>query len=164
MNKRHKTNCPLCKHPEIEYIEQLYGDWHIPSELIGMFDLVGPGKTYENESAAYRGIERHMTASRKPIDRRAKNAIGLLRCFARNGAKAIGKADPSVLLPAGQRAAAKLGEITVGTKHHIEAQLGFPDVRSLTNKQLESTIEATAKSISGKRQSSASDSHQQADL
>jgi hypothetical protein len=152
VTKRHQANCPLCKHPLIGQIEQLYGNWYSPAELLKIFDLVGPGKTYENESAAYRGIGRHMTASRRPLDRRERNGAGLIRCFAWNRTKVLAKADPNVLVLAGQRALAMLMQLELRTKYNHRSEIGYLDVRNMSNEQLNSIIDGTAKSILDKRQ------------
>ena len=144
MTRRHQANCPLCKHPLINQIEQLYGDWYSPAELLKIFDLVGAGKTYENESAAYRGIERHMTASKKPIDRRRTNGAGLFRCFARNEGKTLAKADPNILAQAAMQAATMLGKLELQAKRQHESKIGYLDVRNMSDEQLDSIIEHSA--------------------
>ncbi len=142
MNKKHKSNCPLCGHPDIERIEQLFGDWHMPAELIRIFNLVGPGRTYENESAAFRGIKRHMAASRKPLYRRIRNAEGAFRCYARSGPQAIAKLDQVTLYRMGLETMAKLGEMTASTQHHLDGECRLPPPQSLDDIQLKAMLVA----------------------
>ena len=146
MRNRHRSNCPLCRHPQLVEIERLYGDWYSQKELIDMFDLVGEGKTYENESAAYRGILRHMTVRRTPLDRRAENCLGLLRCFARNGVDVMTKVEPEVMLSIAQKAAAKLGEIVHGTKQNVKGEVML-DVRTMSDQDLQALIRAAAANL-----------------
>ncbi len=142
MNKKHKSNCPLCSHPDIERIERLFSDWYMPAELIRLFNLVGPGRTYLNESAAFRGIKRHMAASRKPIDRRIRNTHGLLRCYARGGEQVIAKADPTTLYQMGLKAMAELSKMTASTQHHLDGESRLPPPQSLDDVQLKAVLVA----------------------
>ncbi|GAF78313.1 unnamed protein product [marine sediment metagenome] len=152
MNKKHEANCPLCKHPEIAEIERFYGDWYTQKELIDMFELAGEGRTYENESAAYRGILRHMTAKRTPLDRRAKNCLGLLRCFARNGERVMSQVEPITLLTVGQKAASKLAEIEHGLKHHVDGNFTMQQFANVPTEALEQKAIDLVVSIPGARE------------
>ncbi len=82
--KIHRALCPICRHDNVAIIEKLYADFWFPIELTDRFQLVGPGRPYQHESSACRGLKRHMT--RRGVHSKRKSHLrGAIRAGLRHG-------------------------------------------------------------------------------